>query len=590
MTLSVVTLVNNDSVFKKGLYRSLQKQDFQDYELKVIDNRTGRYASIAHAYNAALRDVHGGIVMFVHPDIIFLRRDALARMVENVRACMKKEKRAAVFGVAGACFGKVHCGISAIKHGADKREGGLDLFPGGCYAQVQTVDACCFFMKRQVARKFRFWDELDGFHMCVEELCLRIQEHGLKAVVIPADLWHFSDGRSLDSTYYRETIKVIRRHRSIKYLNTTSFHWKAGWFLPVQLRFYQIRSLLHHNLKAAVRIPAGHIKKVKRRISLSIKRKDRNSIFVPVLEKMNLVIFHWQERARKISLGEDDPKHVYYVIRPRGRDEGLLSSYYYVLANVRWAKKRGYIPVVDFRGKNCQYHTDMKIRGTSNAWEYYFEQPSGVGTDEIYGKKNVLLSGWSLAREKQVPPVIRTIDTVRSHELKYLCQTVCPVNPFVTASAEKVYKKHFNGSTVLGVLVRGTDYVALQPKGHCRQPSVEQVIGKVKQFLSMYHIDKIFAVTEDYAIFHQIKEAFPDRCVFTSDDDFVMDYCKHDYVSESMNTDPYIRGLHYLIRLILLAKCDYLVAGITNGSLFALNVMEGSYKDSYWFELGEYGS
>ena len=136
--------------------------------------------------------------------------------------------------------------------------------------------------------------------------------------------------------------------------------------------------------------------------------------------------------------------------------------------------------------------------------------------------------------------------------------------------------------------MRGTDYTALKPKGHYRQPSVEQVIDKMKEFLSLYEVSKIFVVTEDYTIFKKIQSSFSEICVFTSDHDFVTEYQGKDYIFKSMNTDPYIRGLNYLVRIILLTKCDYLISSITNGSLFALNMMEGTYKDDYLFDLGEY--
>lgn len=588
MILSIVTVINHKEVFIKRLYKSLSDQKFEDYELKVIDNRSGRYSSLARAYNSVIGNLHGELIMFVHPDIVFLHPDALGNMIESVRMCAEKEKKAAVFGVAGACFGKDHCGVSAIRHGADKRKGGIGSFSKHCCRNVQTVDACCFFVKKQLIRKFRFWDKLNGFHLCVEELCLRVQEYGFQSVVIPADLWHVSDGRSLDSTYYREAVKVVKRHKSAEYLNTTSFHWKINWFLPVKLRFYQIRNIMHHKIVTKIKNTEETVKNAKHKIALCMKKQGQSDALTAVLEKINLVLFHWKERMRKISLGADDPQHVYYLIRPRSQEEGLLSSYYYVLANVRWAVRKGYIPVVDFRSNSCQYHADTKIRGTSNAWEYYFRQPAGIGVNEVSRKKNILLSGWSFSKAKQVQPVIRTLTTVRSAQLKDLCQNVCPVHEYVYAIAEQIFKKNFSNNTVLGVFLRGTDYTALKPKGHYRQPSVEQVIDKMKEFLSLYEVSKIFVVTEDYTIFKKIQSSFSEICVFTSDHDFVTEYQGKDYIFKSMNTDPYIRGLNYLVRIILLTKCDYLISSITNGSLFALNMMEGTYKDDYWFDLGEY--
>ena len=135
--------------------------------------------------------------------------------------------------------------------------------------------------------------------------------------------------------------------------------------------------------------------------------------------------------------------------------------------------------------------------------------------------------------------------------------------------------------------MRGTDYVALAPAGHCIQPSVEMVIDKTREYLRDYDIRKIFFVTEDYEYYQKYVEAFGDL-VITSDNYFVKEYSGKKYLADEINIDPYTKGLQYLIRLIILSKCDYLIAGQTNGSIFARCFMQNEPKSEYWFDIGLY--
>ena len=68
----------------------------------------------------------------------------------------------------------------------------------------------------------------------------------------------------------------------------------------------------------------------------------------------------------------------------------------------------------------------------------------------------------------------------------------------------------------------------------------------------------------------------------------VKNYKKDDYLSSSFDNDKYERGANYLIRLLLLNKCDYLISSLTNGSLFLKLICDKKYEDEHWFELGKY--
>lgn len=327
------------------------------------------------------------------------------------------------------------------------------------------------------------------------------------------------------------------------------------------------------------------IKKLKRRVYLWLSGKNGNSKILQGMQLANQILFHWNDRLHMAHPGKEDPDKTYYVIRPASKSEGLLSLYFNRgIEGVLWGQQQGYIPYINYATADCQYHVARKVNGTENAWEYYFKQPISITPEELKQKKNVLMSGWSL---KKIPSVKLTPEYVRSPAMKKMCQDTCAVQPYILAMAKNIAAEKMVPGKTLGVFLRGTDYVALKPKGHYRQPTAEQVMEKVDEFRGKYDLQKILVVTEDFEIFEKFKKKYGER-VFSNDDNFVKNYSASDYIENAFQDDPYERGLKYLVRLLLLTECDYLISSITNGSLFVLAEKQDAYVDEYLFDLGRY--
>ena len=103
---------------------------------------------------------------------------------------------------------------------------------------------------------------------------------------------------------------------------------------------------------------------LKRKLGLYLKKNRKLKAIWSLLVNINLILFHWKEREKKISDGNEDPKTTYYVIRPRGTTEGLLSTYFYVLESCFYAYQNNYVPIVDFASVNCQYSPRRATHGT----------------------------------------------------------------------------------------------------------------------------------------------------------------------------------------------------------------------------------
>lgn len=330
------------------------------------------------------------------------------------------------------------------------------------------------------------------------------------------------------------------------------------------------------------------IKKIKRVFYLSIASKFFDQRVLKVMETINQVLFHWNEREKMTHPGSEDQNKVYYVIRPSSKEEGLLSLFFHnAIEGIFEAQERGFIPYIDYSSSLCQYYEDRTINGTNNAWEYYFQQPCDLELKDILKKKNVLYSGWSVLPDRKEKIGELTVSKVTTEPIKSVCLQTCAVKPYIWNIVENKCNNLMVRGKTLGVFIRGTDYVALKPKGHYKQPTPAEVMGKVDEFLQKYSIAKIFVVTEDRNIYEQFQKKYGER-VFSSDEDFVTNYSSTDYIEGAFHNDPYERGLNYLVRLLLLTKCDYLVSSITNGSLFALAEKDYPYKDKYIFDIGKY--
>ena len=70
----------------------------------------------------------------------------------------------------------------------------------------------------------------------------------------------------------------------------------------------------------------------------------------------------------------------------------------------------------------------------------------------------------------------------------------------IDLSNKIIYKLFRNSKNILGVLARGTDYIARKPKSHPIPPDVDTLINDVKMMDNIYKYDYIFFSTEDERI------------------------------------------------------------------------------------------
>ena len=305
------------------------------------------------------------------------------------------------------------------------------------------------------------------------------------------------------------------------------------------------------------------------------------SYFYTLLKRPN----HIQKRK---NYGDKNPKKTIYVIRPDTDDciQGLMSLFVQSIRKIKYAKQNKYIPYIDYKTYKTQYY-DKGI----NSWEYFFTQPSKLSYEEVYQSKNVILSGISLNKTDDYKLFKDTI--FQNEKLCDECYHLIWDNIDLSNEAKIILEEENRKLRVencIGLYLRGTDYIKLKPSGEYIQPNIEQILEKVEEFINKYPKANIFLVTEDKYYYDYLKEKYQDKIIIVSFDSFIDNYNKKTFLSKSgkLIKNSKIKGMNYLIKIVLLSKCKYLISSITYGSIASYAMNGNKYEDKYIFNLGKY--
>lgn len=301
------------------------------------------------------------------------------------------------------------------------------------------------------------------------------------------------------------------------------------------------------------------------------------------------------------SFGELNPDKVFYVIQ-RGvpsYGNGLMANVLVTMIAMRYALEQNYIPIVDMKN---YYNINMEIEmlGKINTWEQYFQQPSkNITLEEVYQSKYVVYSDLSMdtlkIRQPDFYPYEELVfnkkinDYYHDMYVRYL-----GLADGIEEKLEIEYNNLFSNSHshILGVCLRGTDYTKSKPFLHFIQPNLEVLGNKVEEFMNKYPIDYIYVTSDEKKSIEYFQQRFPQKVCHLEHPFFdIFHSTDAETLSEihfARKNDAYLRGLEYLISVLLLARCDYLVAGRCSAVSVA-QIINNHFKDKYIFDLGRYG-
>ena len=268
------------------------------------------------------------------------------------------------------------------------------------------------------------------------------------------------------------------------------------------------------------------------------------------------------------------PGKRYYIICRPALGAGFFSNYYWVLGHVVFAKRLGYIPVVDMLNYKTLYSEDEAVDGEKNAWNYYFENVDEAGLEEAYRSNKYILA--------------------RPEPLHKYANRYCDINyRFPSEKAIDYYypiiKKHLvikqsierqlendwldlkKKGKIIGVHVRGTDMK--NNLGHPMPADIPQYFEEIEKIISTD--DKaclIFLATDEKAVIWEFKSRFEGISEVIVNEAFRSDEQTgdkktgiHELKADKIrDKHKYKMGLEVLKDAWCLSRCNYLVCGHSN--------------------------
>ena len=281
-------------------------------------------------------------------------------------------------------------------------------------------------------------------------------------------------------------------------------------------------------------------------------------------------------------------KFVFLIRKTNFSTDGLLAYYYFNLGCVYDYIINGYIPIIDlishpniFNGFNTSVF--------ENPWEEFFYQPFNYTLENVkkYGKNIKIFECY---QGKMGP----TFDIFKDINMKKFWHNIAnkylPIKREILIKADYYFNFLFKQKkNILGILIRGTDYIAKKPTFHAVQPTPEMVFEDINIMNSKYKYESFFLTTEDDLIREKFIKKYGKKLKYIkSKININCDYKKKELLAFNKNIKgnlPYMKI--YLINIIILSKCLDIITSRTGGSLVAFIWTKG-FRNIKVYHLGAY--
>jgi hypothetical protein len=175
---------------------------------------------------------------------------------------------------------------------------------------------------------------------------------------------------------------------------------------------------------------------------------------------------------------------------------GLISTYLSFLGCIRKYMIKGFIPILELESYKNIINGFIVDPLKGNPWEYYFNQPFGYQYSNIK-KKAKNIKYFSCLSDIRPNRSIYLNNEAKNYWHNFASKYI-PIKIKIIKEANNIIRRKFNESrNVLGVLLRGTDYIAKKPYSHPIPPKTKDAIKDVKLLDNKNKYDWIFLATED---------------------------------------------------------------------------------------------
>lgn len=220
--ISIICASNNKEILNNMLIKSLKMQTFNDYELIVIDAKEYNFKSASQTLNYGAIKAKGDILVFIHQDILFLNENCLEQIVK-----LSNSYEFGIAGVAGTTGKNKFEVSSSVTIGKNHRQAGKKNYS---IIEAYTLDECLLIIKKD---KFLFFKDYGPtWHFYGVEYSNRSYYANEKVLIFPIEIYHISDAKSLDYSYFNTLKRYAKENKSIKIIRTCCGYFSNNLLLP----------------------------------------------------------------------------------------------------------------------------------------------------------------------------------------------------------------------------------------------------------------------------------------------------------------------------------------------------------------------
>lgn len=315
-------------------------------------------------------------------------------------------------------------------------------------------------------------------------------------------------------------------------------------------------------------------------------------IFIFLIIYLNYYIYYVYKKNKNVAINHkiDYENNSFIILRRTLCDAcGLFSFYMVYLGCINKWITNGYIPIIDMKSFANTYNNYTNI-SNNNPWEFFFNQPFGYTLEEIINNaKNKsyveCLPSENRPNEATIYYNQVLIDYWHDFSKKYM-----PIKKEIIKESNIIIKKLFyNSKNILGVKMRGTDYITNKIRGHSVLPNLDTAIIDVKNFNKKNKYDWIFITTEDEIIKESFIKEFRNKIKFLNPNNKIHYNYKE---GKSINLHKDIIGnleysKNYILNIIILSKCTDIIMVRGNGACMVY-LLNNQFRNILIYNLGVY--
>ena len=279
---------------------------------------------------------------------------------------------------------------------------------------------------------------------------------------------------------------------------------------------------------------------------------------------------------------------VIFIKKVKISTAGLLAYYYTYLGCVHEYILKGYIPIMDLIS-HPNIFNGFNTNITRNPWEEFFFQPYKYTLENVKKyAKNIKYIECYIGNKGPNFKIFKNIILKKFwHNFAY---KYIPIKDEIIKESNKYFKLLFkNKKNILGVLMRGTDYISKKPYHHAKQPTVEMVFKDIERIEKKINYDYIFITTEDDLIREKFINKYGKKLKYIkSKTNINYDYKKKQLLAFNKNICGNLHYMKiYLINILILSKSLDIIASKTAGSMVAF-ILNEEFRNKKVYDIGYY--